>query len=154
MVLVETADGVLVNVDDQVAAMSMLLREIRNSFSQGEYFPTTINVDYHILSKVIEYCEYHKHEKMKLLSINDDYDTNIENICQWDWDYIDSVDNIVLIQILAAAEELDIRDLFDLGLARFLILVKDRTASQIDTLFMANGLGVKCRAFLDEIGVE
>ncbi|KAF8822067.1 putative suppressor of kinetochore protein 1 [Cardiosporidium cionae] len=92
------------------------------------------NVRSTTLKKVIEFCEYH-HDKPIAHIEKPLKSTNFsEYVCDWDDDFL-NVDKEVVLELIQAANYLDIKPLLDISCAKVASLIKGKTPEEIRKLF-------------------
>ena len=91
------------------------------------------NVDSKPLKKVIEYCEYHHNNPAE--EIEKPLKGKIEDvICDWDKKFLE-IDQSLLIELIMAANYLNIKDLLDLTCAKVASMIKGKSPEQIREMF-------------------
>jgi len=125
------------------AKMSGLLKDMLEDQSEGEQTVIPIpNVSGRTLKYVIEYCEYHKDSPAD--PIDKPLKGKIEDVvCEWDKAYLfkdlvkdhDEKQHDLLIDVVMAANFLNIKDLLDLTCACIASMIKGKTPEQIRSLF-------------------
>ena len=123
------------DVDLEVIQKSTVLKNmIEDTGKEGEI--VIPNMHSHILRKVIDYCEHYrsaapKDIKKPLVSKN-----LIENgVDEWDASFIDIEKVDELIDLIVAANFLDIEGLLNLGCAKIATLIKGKNVEEIRDLF-------------------
>merc|ERR1712064_138489 len=93
------------------------------------------NVKTAILSKVIDYCKYHKdnqpEEIQKPLRSTNLCDCGVS---EWDSEYV-NIEQEVLFELILAANYLDIKSLLDLSCAKVASMIKGKTTEEIRKQF-------------------
>ena len=125
------------------AKMSGLLKDMLEDQSEGEQTVIPIpNVNGRTLKYVIEYVEYHKESPAD--AIDKPLKGKIEDVvCEWDKAYLfkdlvkdhDEKQHDLLIDVVMAANFLNIKDLLDLTCACIASMIKGKTPEQIRSLF-------------------
>ena len=122
-------------IDLEVAQKSTILRNmIEDTGKEGE-IPIP-NIQLPILKKVIEYCEHYrsttpKEIKKPLVSKN-----LLENgVDEWDASFIEMEQMDDLIDLIVAANFLDIEGLVHLGCAKIATFIKGQTVEEIREVF-------------------
>ncbi|KAJ8328786.1 hypothetical protein BDV3_006515 [Batrachochytrium dendrobatidis] len=126
-------------VEHAIAERSVLLKNMLEDL--GDTSDTTIplpNVTGRILKKVVEYCTYHKNDPPPPLSESKE-DVEVirrraDNISEWDMQFI-KVENDDLLELILAANYMDIKPLLDLGCMTVANMIKGKTAEEIRTAF-------------------
>mmetsp|Transcript_56590 Transcript_56590/g.127701 ORF Transcript_56590/g.127701 Transcript_56590/m.127701 type:complete len:164 (+) Transcript_56590:101-592(+) len=134
MLKLKSSQGEVFEVDQEVASMSTLIKNMVDDSGTDEEIPLP-NVKTAILSKVIDYCKYHKDNppeeiQKPLKSIN-----LIEcGVSEWDSEYV-SIDQEVLFELILAANYLDIKSLLDLTCAKVASMIKGKNTEEIRKQF-------------------
>eukprot|EP00435_Cladocopium_sp_Y103_P043352 s755_g12.t1 len=124
-VLLKSSQGEIFEVEPEVACMSTLVRNMVDDSGTDEEIPLP-NVKTAILSKVIDYCKYHKdsppEEIQKPLK-----STNLVEcgVSEWDNEYV-NIEQEVLFELILAANYLDIKSLLDLTCAKVASMIKGK----------------------------
>jgi len=129
----------LVAKDDQkfkvkknVIMMSGLIADMLEGGDNDESVPVP-NVDGKTLAKVIEYCEYHHNNRAE--EIEKPLKGKVEDvICEFDRKYLE-IDQGMLIDLIMAANFLNIKDLLDLTCAKVASMIKGKTPEEIRQMF-------------------
>ena len=133
-------DKVSLKVDREVILMSGLVKDM---LEEGDEDETPIipipNVDYKPLEKVVDYCTYHSKEPAQ--EIEKPLKGKIEDvICEWDKKFLE-IDQSLLIELIMAANYLNIKDLLDLTCAKVASMIKGKAPEQIREMFgIENGM--------------
>eukprot|EP00434_Breviolum_minutum_P023524 symbB.v1.2.020751.t1/scaffold1763.1/size102666/6 len=133
-VLLKSSQGEIFEVEPEVACMSTLVRNMVDDSGTDEEIPLP-NVKTAILSKVIDYCKYHKdsppEEIQKPLK-----STNLVEcgVSEWDNEYV-NIEQEVLFELILAANYLDIKSLLDLTCAKVASMIKGKNTEEIRKQF-------------------
>lgn len=119
-----------VSTNAQFANMSALVKNIVEDSGVSEEIPLE-QVAQSVLAKILEYCEHHEftipEPIAKPLQSNNIYDA----VPQWDGDFISAFNEDDLIELIKAANYLDIKCLLDLGLAKIAAKFKGKTVEEL-----------------------
>ncbi|KAF0985013.1 hypothetical protein FDP41_000052 [Naegleria fowleri] len=121
-------------VDRDVILMSGLVKDMLEEGDEDDcpIIPVP-NVDSKPLQKVIEYCQYHHKEPAQ--EIEKPLKGKIEDvICDWDKKFLE-IDQSLLIELIMAANYLNIKDLLDLTCAKVASMIKGKSPEQIREMF-------------------
>merc|ERR1711881_810656 len=119
-------DGKEFEVSREVACRSETVKNMVEDCSPDEAVPLP-NVESSVLSKVVEYCEYH-HKAEASTTPQDSVDT-------WDKEFV-SVDDEVLFNMILAANFLDVKPLLDLTCKKVAEYIKEcKTPEEIRKRF-------------------
>uniref|UniRef100_A0A6V1AYU4 S-phase kinase-associated protein 1 n=1 Tax=Thalassionema nitzschioides TaxID=33649 RepID=A0A6V1AYU4_9STRA len=128
-------DSFKVPVD--VAQMSELVKSMMEDDNDTEDEVTEIplpNVKATVLQKVIEFCQHHKEEPMTEIE-KPLKSQNMADVVQvWYANYVD-VEQVVLFELILAANYMDIKPLLDLTCATVASMIKGKTPEEIRTTF-------------------
>jgi S-phase kinase-associated protein 1 len=125
------------------AKQSALLNGMLEDTSEGEETVVPVpNVNAATLKYVIQYLEYHKDAKADTIDKPLKGDLK-EIISQWDKDFLygdlikggDEKQHDILVDVVMAANFLDIKDLLDLCCAAIANMIKGKTPEQLKELF-------------------
>ncbi|KAH9599739.1 SKP1 component [Trypanosoma melophagium] len=126
----------------EVAMMSGLLKDMLEDQEDSKAIIPIPNVSGHTLRLVIEYMEHH--HKNRADPIEKPLKSKIENIIsQWDKTFLythlvkdsDEKQHEVLIDVIMAANFLNVKDLLDLTCACVASMIRGKSAEQIRELF-------------------
>ncbi|CAJ1419236.1 unnamed protein product [Effrenium voratum] len=130
----KSSQGEIFEVEPEVATMSTLIKNMVEDSGTDEEIPLP-NVKTAILSKVIDYCKYHKdsppEEIQKPLK-----STNLVEcgVSEWDNEYV-NIEQEVLFELILAANYLDIKSLLDLTCAKVASMIKGKNTEEIRKQF-------------------
>lgn len=97
------------DLEENVIFQSLLIKNIINDLDVSDQAIPLNDIKIDIFKKIIEYAEYHKDDKPVI-----DEDSDKKEICDWDKKFMD-LDKEVIIEIILAANYLDIKSLLNLG---------------------------------------
>jgi S-phase kinase-associated protein 1 len=133
-VKLRSSDNQLFEVSVATARQSALIAQMLDDSSVDEEIPL-MNVKALILKKVIEYCEYHQtrpaEEIQKPLKSTNLMDCGVSD---WDFDYI-SVEQEILMELIMAANYLDVKPLLELSCAKVASMIKGKTPEELRKTF-------------------
>mmetsp|Transcript_51189 Transcript_51189/g.136369 ORF Transcript_51189/g.136369 Transcript_51189/m.136369 type:complete len:165 (+) Transcript_51189:118-612(+) len=130
----KSSQGEVFEVEPEVACMSTLIKNMVDDSGTDEEIPLP-NVKTAILSKVLDYCKYHKdnapEEIQKPLK-----STNLEEcgVSEWDSEYV-RIEQEELFELILAANYLDIKSLLDLTCAKVASMIKGKNTEEIRKQF-------------------
>eukprot|EP00933_Yihiella_yeosuensis_P035309 TRINITY_DN2882_c1_g1_i1.p1 TRINITY_DN2882_c1_g1~~TRINITY_DN2882_c1_g1_i1.p1 ORF type:complete len:194 (-),score=45.58 TRINITY_DN2882_c1_g1_i1:140-634(-) len=129
-----SSQGEVFEVDPEVACMSTLIKNMVDDSGTDEEIPLP-NVKTAILSKVIDYCKFHKenppeeiHKPLKSVSLLEC------GVSHWDDEYV-NIEQEVLFELILAANYLDIKSLLDLTCAKVASMIKGKNTEEIRKQF-------------------
>ncbi|VDK23343.1 unnamed protein product [Taenia asiatica] len=132
-----TSDVVVFDVDLEVARKSVMIRDILDDVGpeaaeDDEPIPLQY-VNAATLSKVLQWCTHHKddapqqgHDKKR--------DRRMDDISAWDQEFL-RVDQRTLLELILAADYLDIEGLLDTCCKSVAIMIKGKTPEEIRNTF-------------------
>jgi len=105
------SDGKVIEEDMEVMKIAQVVKDITDDF--GDDFMISVDYDYDVIEKVIQYCKHHYKDQKTEWDV-EDLDSN--NISDWDAQFadFDAMGNKLFFAILKAANFLGIKGLFDL----------------------------------------
>jgi len=136
-VLLQSSDGVQVQVDREVAERSILLKNMiedlgeENVGSQPVPLP---NVNEAVLRKVIEWCEHHRKDPIQTNDDESESRKKTTDIEEWDQKFM-QVDQEMLFEIILAANYMDIKNLLDVGCKTVANMIKGKSPEEIRKTF-------------------
>jgi len=125
----------IVEISMKAIMMSETIKNMLNDLSTDN-LSTPIplhNVTSTILSKIVEYCNYHvENDNVKFSSSTDKKET--DDIIPWDVDFC-NVDQAALFEMILAANYLSIQSLLDLTCKTVANMIKGKTPEEIRLTF-------------------
>jgi S-phase kinase-associated protein 1 len=132
-VILISRDNVQIKVDTNVIKMSGLVEDMLEEEDEGIPTIPIPNVDSKTLQKVIEYCQYHHNNRAD--EIERPLKGKLEDvICEWDQSFLE-IDQQMLIDLIMAANYLNIKDLLDLTCAKVASTLKGKSPEKIKEMF-------------------
>ncbi|GJJ72196.1 S-phase kinase-associated protein 1 [Entomortierella parvispora] len=129
-ILLTSSEGTEFLIDRDIADKSMLLKLMLEDIGEvGQAIPLP-NVSGPILTKVIEYCAHHRDDP-DFQNANDDVAAEIG---EWDLEYC-KVDQGTLLELIWAANYLDIKPLLDLTCKTVANMIKAKSPEEIRKTF-------------------
>ena len=127
-------EGESLEVDLEVAQQSVILKNMIEDTGKEDSIPLN-NLKLSTLKKVIEFCEHHKDVKLK--PIDKPLRTNnlAEVVDKWYAEFIDLEKTDDIIDIVIAANYLDIDALTELSCAKLATLIKGKSTEEIRKKF-------------------
>ncbi|KAG0206304.1 hypothetical protein BGX28_002250 [Mortierella sp. GBA30] len=141
-IILVSSDIQVFKVNRKVAECSILIKNKLEKVSEPINFPIILllsKVTTPVLIKVIEYCEHHRNDHLRLIPYErskgprDCLNNNV--IEQWDMEFTQKLDHKLLMNIAAAANDLDIRSLADIVIKAVANVIKTKTPQEIRALF-------------------
>merc|ERR1719210_695611 len=109
--------------------MSTLIKNMVDDSGTDDEIPLP-NVKTAILSKVIDYCKYHKDAPPEEIQKPLKSTQLIEcGVSEWDSEYV-NIEQEILFELILAANYLDIKSLLDLTCAKVASMIKGRTPQE------------------------
>lgn len=124
-------------VDIEVARMSELVKGMLEDESGDDEDTTEIplpNVKAAVLKKVIEFCTHHKSEPMTEIEKPLKSAVMAEVVQKWYADFV-NVEQVLLFELILAANYMDIKPLLDLTCATVASMIKGKTPEEIRRTF-------------------
>ena len=134
MIELISKDNLTLKVPKQFILMSQLIKDMLEEDDEDEEVKIPIpNVDSKALAKVIEYCKEHYNNRAH--EIEKPLKGNLEDvISSWDNEFL-NVEQSLLIELVMAANYLNLKDLLDLVCAKVASLIKGKKPEQIREMF-------------------
>lgn len=128
-------DGEAMEVDLDVIKQSVILKNmIEDTGKDGEI--NIPNIENKILKKVLQYCEHYKNTIPKEITKPLKSKNLIENGAdEWDENFINISEVDELIDLVVAANFLDIEGLLNLGCAKIATIIKGKSVEEIRGVF-------------------
>mmetsp|Transcript_30632 Transcript_30632/g.86414 ORF Transcript_30632/g.86414 Transcript_30632/m.86414 type:complete len:167 (-) Transcript_30632:22-522(-) len=134
-VKLRSSEGHVFEVDHEAATLSRVIGSMVADVDTSEEIPLP-NVKTATLSKVIDYCQYHKDspaaEIPKPLRSTDLLECGVS---EWDSEYICQLEQEALFELILAANYLDLESLLDLSCARVASMIKGKNTEEIRKQF-------------------
>ncbi|CAK0838284.1 unnamed protein product [Prorocentrum cordatum] len=130
----KSSQGEVFEVEPEVACMSTLIKNMVDDSGTDEEIPLP-NVKTAILSKVLDYCKYHKDNAPEEIQKPLKSTSLIEcGVSEWDSEYV-NIEQEVLFELILAANYLDIKSLLDLTCAKVASMIKGKNTEEIRQQF-------------------
>ena len=127
-----TSDGVLITVEREIAECSTLIRglldDLDNSIDPNEPIPIPDIISEPVIRKIIQWCTHHQNDPPS------EAKDKITDISDWDQAFM-RVDQRMLLEIILAADFLDIKALLDLGCKTVANIIKGSHPKEIGEMF-------------------
>jgi len=137
LVKLKFSEGDIFMVEPEMAYMSVLITGMIADSGTDEEIPLP-NVKTAVLSKVLDYCQYHKGNPADAIQKPLKSRNLMEcGISEWDCEYVD-IEQEMIFHIILAANYLDIKSLLDLACAKIASMIKGRTVKEIRAQFDIN----------------
>eukprot|EP00727_Mastigamoeba_balamuthi_P009689 m51a1_g5342 putative scf ubiquitin ligase (165) ;mRNA; f:436020-437329 len=134
-VVLQSSDEQKFEVDLEIANMAITLKNMLEDIQTADTAIPLPNVTGKILTKVIEYCEYHRaHPVPESDRPKDDKARLDEPILPWDQEFC-KVELPTLFELILAANYLDIKPLLDLTCRTVANMIKGKTPEEIRKTF-------------------
>jgi S-phase kinase-associated protein 1 len=124
-----SSEGTAFNIDTEAACMSGFVSQLIEDGATEEI--PILNVDAAILSKVVDFCNYHKGahppavaRPLKSVKLDEC------GVSAWDCKFL-AMPREELYKVVIAANYLDIRSLLDLSCAKVASYIKDKTPDEV-----------------------
>jgi S-phase kinase-associated protein 1 len=130
-------DGDQFPVPYAVARMSELVKSMmdEDAEEEGESIEIPLpNVKSQVLRKVIEFCEHHLQEPMTEIEKPLKSQNMVDVVQKWYADFVD-LEQVLLFELILAANYMDIKPLLDLTCATVASMIKGKSPEDIRTTF-------------------
>ena len=133
VVKIRTGDEQVSEVPKDVACQSLVVKAAVEDYGVDEEVPL-LEVTKPVLDKVMEYCAHLKEvgtppvlaKPLRGDSLGCD---------QWYADFINGLDEATVLEVILAANNINLQSLFELASARAALIVKDKSAADLRTFF-------------------
>ena len=142
----KSSDGKTFEVNEKILSTSKFFKDLINDYPQPDQEITINKVDAKNLEKIIEYLKHHEIEKPKAIPKplpNNDLKSILS---EWDYNFINPLSIADLIDLINAANFLDIGDLVALTAAKLAAEMLTGTIEEVREKF-----GIKCDMTEEEI---
>ncbi|KAL0477914.1 S-phase kinase-associated protein Skp1 [Acrasis kona] len=130
-------DGETLTVEREIIQMSLLVKDMLEDGDDEDDDTPVIpvpNVDAETLQNIVEYCEHHHNNPAD--EIERPLRNKLEDVLSdWDLRFLNKLDQTMLLQVIMAANYMNIKDLLDLTCAKISSNLKDKTPEYIKELF-------------------
>ena len=136
--MLKSNDQKVFSVDIEVVKQFALIRTMLEDLGMNEGDEEVVplpNVNAAILEKVIQWATYHKDDLP--LPKDDENEEEKTDISPWDADFL-NVDQETLLNLIQAANYLDIKRLLDMACKTVADMIKGKTPEEIRTTFNIN----------------
>ena len=142
----KSSDGKIFEVNEKILSTSKFFKDLINDYPQPDQEIPTNSVDGKNLEKIIEYLKHYENEKPKEIPKplpNNDLKSILS---EWDYNFINPLSIADLIDLINAANFLDIGDLVALTAAKLAAEMLTGTIEEVREKF-----GIKCDMTEEEI---
>ena len=142
----KSSDGKTFEVNEKILSTSKFFKDLINDYPQPDQEITINQVDGKNLEKIIEYLKHYENEKPKEIPKplpNNDLKSILS---EWDYNFINPLSIADLIDLINAANFLDIGDLVALTAAKLAAEMLTGTIEEVREKF-----GIKCDMTEEEI---
>jgi len=130
----QSSEGTEFTVERDVAEKSILLKNMLDDVGESDNAIPLPNVTGPILTKVIEYCNHHRHDAPMTSEEEAARAKSSDDIDDWDLEFC-KVDQGTLFELILAANYLDIKPLLDLTCKTVANMIKNKSPEEIRTTF-------------------
>ena len=142
----KSSDGKIFEVNEKILSTSKFFKDLINDYPQPDQEITINQVDGKNIEKIIEYLKHYENEKPKEIPKplpNNDLKSILS---EWDYNFINPLSIADLIDLINAANFLDIGDLVALTAAKLAAEMLTGTIEEVREKF-----GIKCDMTEEEI---
>ena len=139
-VVLNSMEGQAFTVLTKVASMSRTMRDLMADVAEGEAIPLP-TVSGKVLEKVIKFCQHHVDDTAPAIPPIDMEAKRVEltdkpvEIPTWDKEFCDAMDQEAIMEVIIAANYLDVRPLLDLCCRHVAQSVVGKTPKDIYAMF-------------------
>ncbi|XVE67171.1 hypothetical protein DITRI_Ditri08aG0139200 [Diplodiscus trichospermus] len=128
-IILRSSDKEIFEVVEAVAMESQTIKNLIEDVSSDDVIPLD-NVTARILAKVLEYCKKH----VDAAAANENKNTTDDELNAWDADFV-KVDQNTLVDLIMAANFLNIKSLLDLTCKTVADMIRGKTPEEIRQTF-------------------
>ncbi|XP_034101569.1 S-phase kinase-associated protein 1-like isoform X1 [Drosophila albomicans] len=128
----QTSDNVIFNIDLDLIMCSGTIKGMLQSCSGEDEVVPLPKVRSGILTKILEWAEFHRKEFSENTEEEDEESTDV--VSKWDSEFI-KVDQSILFELITVANFLNIDGLMQLACKTVANMIKEKTTEQIRTIF-------------------
>ncbi|KAK3813308.1 MAG: E3 ubiquitin ligase complex SCF subunit sconC, variant [Benniella sp.] len=132
-VQLQSSDGELFTVSEEVAKRSVLIKNLLDDVGTMEHAIPLHNVNAKVLEKVIEYCKHHCEDPYDEPE-DDDPRKRKHEMEEWDKNFMD-VGQEMIFDLILAANYMDIKPLLDLGCKTIAGIIRGKDPEEIRQAF-------------------
>jgi S-phase kinase-associated protein 1 len=133
MLVLQSSDGETFKVDINISNMSTTIKDMLEDVSESPQLAIPLpNIKGEILKKVLSYCKYHHENPDKLVEKEGE-----DQICEWDETFLTNVSKEMQIEIILAANYLDIKSLMNFMCKMFAKSMLGKTPEQLREMLSA-----------------
>merc|ERR1711964_148563 len=134
LVKLSSKEGHLIECERDVAEQSLLIKNMLEDITDDEDCIPIPDVSTEVLEKVLEFCKYQQGKPD--LEIERPIKTNklADIVPAWYAAYVE-VEHRLLVEIITAANHLDIKSLLDLACTKVACMIKDRSPEEVKEAF-------------------
>jgi S-phase kinase-associated protein 1 len=126
MIKILSSDDQVFEVEENVLFQSTLIKNIVSDLDASDQAIPLQNVTSVILKKIIKYAEHHKDDE----TVEEDEGTDSTITDEWDIEFM-KLDKDVIIEIILAANYLDMKNLLNLGCKTIANMIKGKSVEEI-----------------------
>ncbi|XP_034652154.1 S-phase kinase-associated protein 1 [Drosophila subobscura] len=136
VIRLESSDGVVFDTDAETAKCSGTIRHmledcrLEDEVEEQPLIPVP-NVNSTTLQKILSWAQYHRND----VPTAEEDETEKYPVCQWDADFLATVDQGTLFELIMAANYLDIRALMNAACQTVANMIKGHTSDEIRLIF-------------------
>lgn len=134
VVTVETGDGKQFQVLRSILEMSATLKTLLEDAGTENVVPLP-NIEAAAYKKVVEWCKWHKENDVPAVPVDPAVPAKKVPLCEWDLDFLKSMDNAMLFNVILGANYLDIAELLTVGCKGIALQIKGKTPEEIRKIF-------------------
>ncbi|GAB0087112.1 SKP1 [Sergentomyia squamirostris] len=140
VIKLKSSDGEVFDTELQIVKCSKLITTMLDALGMeegGDEIVPLANVNSVILKKVLEWATHHKDDPQPPSVEDETKEKRTDDIIQWDKEFA-NVDKGTLIELILAANYLDIRGLMDVCCKTVVNMMKGKTHKEICKIFNIN----------------
>jgi S-phase kinase-associated protein 1 len=128
-IIIITNDDQKISINTEIALQSNMLKTAIESDSSMDSINLN-NINSQTMLYIIDYLKYHHNNKAEPIEKPLKKDIN-EYLCEWDQNFLNSFNRDQLVDIINAANYLNIPELLDLGCAKIASILKEKSVDEM-----------------------
>ena len=133
--ILESLDNKKIEIKTSAAKKSNLLKGLMNDFEPQKETIKLPEIKSDVLKKIVEYLDYYKDKTPKDIPKPLPSNDLKEFLTEWDYNFINNIDNDEVFDLIVASNYMDIPSLLDLCCSKIASLVKGKKVNDIRKMF-------------------
>jgi S-phase kinase-associated protein 1 len=131
IITLRSSDDVLITVSKKAVQLSVTIKELLEDLGDSVGDDVPVRVKSETLKKVVEWMEYRKNDFDNVVPPANEEDRTLPELDEWDNKFCDSLDDDAKVEMILAANLLDIKTLLDIVAIAVANLVKGQSPEEL-----------------------